>query len=106
MNRINRALWNRRLAYRKVRLKVAIKDKDQKRIKKWRLLIQQAQYKLGIKKPRKKPTVKVVPPKPVVPPKAKAPKKGIDIYEGDGSIEWTKVKKAGYEYVFCKTSVG
>lgn len=100
MNRINRALWNRRLTYRKARLKVAIKDKDQQRVKKWRLLIQQAQYKLGIKKPVVKQPVKVTPPK------AKVPTKGIDVYEGDGSIEWAKVKKAGYEYVFCKTSEG
>ena len=32
--------------------------------------------------------------------------KGIDVYSGDGNVDWAKVKDAGYQFAFLKASEG
>lgn len=120
MNKFRKALWTRRLNYRRNRLRAAKKSGNAARIHKWKRNVQEAKTKLGIasSKPSKKPARKKTsaPSKP----KTTLPKgtvhnhptdknklyKGIDVYEGDGNIDWKKVREAGYTYAFCKTSEG
>lgn len=122
MNRFRKALWTRRLNYRRDRLRAAKRANDKKRIYKWTKHVQEAKEKLGLakpkvkpKKPSKKPSNKqetkpsVQLPADVVlnhPVNKEQLVKGVDVYEGEGSIDWQKVKAAGYEFAFCKTSEG
>jgi GH25 family lysozyme M1 (1,4-beta-N-acetylmuramidase) len=119
MNKASKALWKRKLNYRLKRLHIAKKKKRAARISKWTKLVAEAKSKLSQKAAVKKPVPVKPVPAPVKKPDAKKPdvvlnhptnkdvhKKGIDVYEGDGDIDWAKVKSDGYEYVFCKTSEG
>lgn len=119
MSKFSKALWERRLKYRTNRLKAAKASHNKKRIYKWRKLVQEAKVKLEqpVKKPAAKKPQSVKPAEPVKPalpnnvvhnhPVNKHELvKGIDVYEGDGDINWEKVKAAGYEFAFCKTSEG
>ena len=116
MNKASKALWTRKLNYRLKRLHIAKKKKNAARISKWTKYVAEAKSKLSHKAVVKPKPVK---PAPVKKPVSKKPdrvfnhptnpnlhKKGIDVYEGDGDIDWAKVKSDGYEYVFCKTSEG
>ena len=117
MNRATKSLWRRRLEYRRKRLVAARRARNKKRVYKWSKLVQQASIKLGLSHPKapvptrdKKPVVPKTPAKkPVVlnhPTNKSEHKKGIDVSVHNGSVEWAKVKAAGIDYAFCKTSEG
>lgn len=107
MNKASKALWTRKLNYRLKRLHLAKKKGNTARVSKWTKLVVEARAKLNPVVAKPKAPVK---PKPVVvkkpTPVVEKKQKGIDVYEGDGSIDWGQVKKAGYEFVFCKTTEG
>jgi GH25 family lysozyme M1 (1,4-beta-N-acetylmuramidase) len=102
MNKASKALWTRKLNYRLKRLQLAKKKGNAARVSKWTKFVVEARAKLNPVVSKPKPAPK---PKPK-PPVAEKKLKGVDVYEGDLSINWSEVKKAGYEFVFCKTSEG
>jgi len=86
MNPAMMLLWRRKLKWRQARLKAAIKRGDSKNASKWRVLIIEANSKLGL------PWMK--------------PAKGIDVSSYNGDIDWSLVKKSGISFVYVKVSEG
>lgn len=86
MKKLYRALWRRRLAYRRKRMHYWLAKGNTPKAKHWARRVNEAKDKLGL------PVTKKA--------------KGIDVYEGDGDIDWHKVKGAGHYFAICKVSEG
>jgi lysozyme len=85
---VTRALWKRRLAYRERKLHHWRSRNNHAQITKWTRLVREAR-------------AKVTPPKP-----KPVPAKGIDVSNLQGSIDWPKVKAAGYRFAWIKAGEG
>lgn len=85
MNRATKALWKRKLAYRRKRVHYWRVKGNIPKVNRWLVLVREANAKLT--KPAK-------------------PAQGIDVSVHNGSVDWRKVKAAGFTFAFCKTSEG
>jgi len=94
MNAASKALWRRRLNYRRKRVSHWRARGNIGRVNHWLALVREAKRKLGLE-PAAKPS-----------PKPRENIKGIDVYEGDGNIDWVRVKQARQEFGICKVSEG
>jgi GH25 family lysozyme M1 (1,4-beta-N-acetylmuramidase) len=84
VKRVSRALWKRKLAYRRKRVHYWRVKGNIVKVNRWLELVREAQRALA-------------PPKP---------KHGIDVSAHNGSVDWVKVRGAGIEFVFVKCSEG
>lgn len=94
MNRATKALWKRRLSYRRKRVARWRARGNIGRVNHWLALVRQAKRKLGLE-PAAKP-----------PPKPRENLKGIDVSAHNGNIDWVRVKQARQEFGICKVSEG
>jgi lysozyme len=81
-----RALWRRRLAYRRRRLHRALSKGQVREARRWGRLVEEAKERLGLVAARRV--------------------RGIDVSNHNGSVDFDDVKKAGFDFVFCKCSEG
>ena len=94
MNRVSKALWTRRLRYRRKRVAVWRARGNIDRVNRWLGLVREAKRKLGLL------------PNHDTPPKPRQNLKGIDVSSYNGSIDWQAVKQAGVAFGICKVSEG
>lgn len=90
MNRVTKALWTRKLTYRRKRVSYWRSKGNIPNVNRWLGLVREANRRLA-------------PPKP---PKPSKPVHGIDVYSGDGKVDWLKVKEAGFSFAYAKCSEG
>ena len=86
MNKVNRALWRRRLGYRLKRVSYWRSRGNIPKVKHWVLLAAAAKKKLGIQ-----PIHKL---------------RGIDVSSYNGSVDWKAAKAGAVDFAFCKVSEG
>ncbi|CAB4197635.1 Acm Lyzozyme M1 (1,4-beta-N-acetylmuramidase) [uncultured Caudovirales phage] len=84
MSRVSRALWKRRLTYRQKRVSHWRAKGNIVKVNYWLSLVREAKHKLAPVKPLH----------------------GIDVFEGDGKIDWIRARSKGVEFVFLKCSEG
>lgn len=87
MNRATRALWKRKLAYRRKRVHYWRVKGNIPKVNRWLVFVREAVHKLE-------------------PPKPAKPAQGIDVSVHNGSVDWPKVKAAGFTFAFCKSTEG
>lgn len=83
MNAVSKALWTRRLAYRRRRVHYWRVKGNIPKVRHWLDLVKEAKRHLD-------------PPRP---------SSGIDVYSGDGKVDWAKVKTA-HRFAYLKSSEG
>jgi lysozyme len=86
MNKVNRALWRRRLSYRLKRASYWRSRGNMPKVNHWIALSRQAKEKLGMV--------------------TLAPARGIDVSSYNGSVNWKAAKAGGIKFAFCKVSEG
>ncbi len=87
MNRVTKALWRRRLSYRSRRVSYWRSKGNIPKVNKWLASAREAKAKL-------------------YPPKKLPLAKGVDISSYNGSVDFKKLKAAGYGFVIAKSSEG
>ena len=87
MNRATKALWKRRLSYRRKRVSHWRAKGNIPKVNHWLGLVREAVRKLE-------------------PPKPAKPAHGIDVSVHNGSVDWPKVKAAGFTFAYAKCSEG
>ena len=87
MNRATKALWKRKLAYRRKRVHRWRVKGNIPKVNHWLVLVREAVRKLE-------------------PPKPAKPAHGIDVSVHNGSVDWPKVKAAGFTFAYAKCSEG
>ena len=85
MNRATKALWRRRLSYRRKRVSHWRAKGNIVKVNYWLVKVREAKAKLT--KPAK-------------------PSKGIDVSVHNGSVDWKAVRAAGISFAFCKATEG
>jgi lysozyme len=92
--KVSLALWQRRLAYREKRHAHWHRKHNARNAAKWHHLVEEAQVMIATRKAQLEAEAKPV------------PAKGLDVSNLQGSIDWRKVKDAGYRFVFVKAGEG
>ena len=85
MNRASKALWKRRLTYRRKRVSHWRAKGNIPRVNHWLVLVREAKAKLT---------------------KPARPLQGIDVSVHNGSVDWKAVRAAGISFAFCKSTEG
>lgn len=94
MNRASKALWTRRLRYRRKRVAYWRARGRIPKVNYWLNRVRQAKRKLGI------------PARHDPPPKPRENLKGIDVSSHNASVDWVRVRRAGRTFGICKVSEG
>ena len=86
MKKATRALWRRRLAYRRKRMHYWMSKGNTNKVRHWSRKVREAKEKLGMRTLKRST--------------------GIDVSIHNGDVDFAKVKAAGHGFVICKTSEG